>query len=203
MESIFFVGGTRSGKSGLAQRWAEAQAPRRLYLATCRVEDAEMAARVALHQKVRGAGWECREEPLDPMAVLTELWAGQQGAGPQTVGVVLLDCISLWLANLLAAGLSHEVALGRVQDLVEAISGHQCDQKRGQTDDGSLNNRIALAVVSSEVGSGIVPVSALGRQYRDVLGQANQMLARACKRTVLVSCGLPLALKGGLPECLS
>ena len=98
---LLFVGGTRSGKSGLAQRWAEAQSPRRLFLATCRVEDAEMAARVARHQAVRGAGWHCVEEPLDPLAVLGGCPAGSAFGG---AGVVLLDCVSLWIANLLAAG---------------------------------------------------------------------------------------------------
>ena len=107
---LLFVGGTRSGKSGLAQRWAEAQSPRRLFLATCRVEDAEMAARVARHQAVRGAGWHCVEEPLDPLAVLGGCPAGSAFGG---AGVVLLDCVSLWIANLLAAGLTPEAVQAR------------------------------------------------------------------------------------------
>ena len=191
MESIFFVGGTRSGKSALAQRWAEAQSPRRLYLATCRVEDAEMAARVALHQEARGTGWQCREESLEPLTVLMEIRTGHYGTAEDGGNVVLLDCISLWIANLLAAGLSDEAVLERVQHLADTISQWQ-EEGCGPS----------LAIVSSEVGSGIVPVTPLGRQYRDVLGKANQILARACTRAVLVSCGLPLALKGTLPECL-
>ncbi len=154
---VLFVGGTRSGKSALAQRWAEAQASRRLFLATCRVEDGdvEMAARVARHQAGRGVGWFCVEEALDPLAALKGFLAATADQNGHAVDVALLDCVSLWIANLLAAGLL-----------------------------------------------GIVPATPLGRAYRDALGLANQTLAGVCTHVVFVSCGLPLALKGPLPEGL-
>ena len=181
---VLFVGGTRSGKSGLAQRWAEAQSPRRLFLATCRVEDAEMAARVARHQAARGAGWHCVEEPLDPLAVLGGCPAGSAFGG---AGVVLLDCVSLWIANLLAAGLTPEAVQARVAALAAGLAENGCRAR-------------PVALVSAETGLGIVPPTPLGRLYRDVLGLANQTLARACTHVIFVSCGLPLALKGPLPE---
>ena len=189
---VFFVGGTRSGKSGLAQRWAAAQAPRRLFLATCRVEnnDAEMAARVARHQAGRGAGWFCVEEPLDPLTVLKGFLAGTSGQDSDAAGVALLDCVSLWIANLLAAGLTPEVIRTRVAALAAGLADEPGGRAR------------PVALVSAETGLGIVPPTPLGRVYRDVLGLANQTLAGVCTHVIFVSCGLPLALKGPLPEGL-
>ncbi|SCM73936.1 bifunctional adenosylcobinamide kinase/adenosylcobinamide-phosphate guanylyltransferase [Desulfovibrio sp. 86] len=223
---VFFVGGTRSGKSGMAQRWAEAVAPQRLYLATCWAEDEEMARRVARHQDMRGAGWQCLEEPLNPAAALDRLFAaatqtggvrasqtpsavdgptapegpdGPDGlAGPErpemsecpggtesaAPGVILLDCVSLWIANLLARDQGEEAILRKVSALGERLAAPP----------------VPVAVVSAETGLGLVPMSPLGRAFNDVLGLANQELARVCHHVVFVSCGLPLALKGALPE---
>lgn len=186
---VLFVGGTRSGKSALAQRWAEAQAPQRLFLATCRVddEDVEMAARVARHQAGRGAGWLCVEEPLNPLAALKCFLADPAAGGNDgATGVVLLDCVSLWIANLLAAGLT----AAEVQERVAGLAAGLADPRRA----------LPTALVSAETGLGIVPATPLGRVYRDVLGLANQTLAGVCSHVVFVSCGLPLALKGPLPE---
>ncbi len=199
---VFFVGGTRSGKSGMAQRWAEAVAPQRLYLATCWAEDEEMTRRVARHQDMRGAGWQCQEEPLDPAAALDRLFAAVSQIGnacaPQkneasgrsersealVPGVVLLDCISLWIANLLARDQDEETILRKVSALGERL----------------VAPPLPVAVVSAETGLGLVPMSPLGRAFNDVLGLANQELARVCHHVVFVSCGLPLPLKGALPE---
>ena len=204
----------------MAQRWAEAVAPQRLYLATCRAEDEEMARRVARHQDMRGAGWQCIEEPLNPAAALDRLFAAvtQTGgvralqassavdgpAGPDVPegpegsemsecpggaeaaapGVILLDCISLWIANLLARDQDEKAILRRVSALGERLAAPP----------------LPVAVVSAETGLGLVPMSPLGRAFNDVLGLANQELARVCRHVVFVSCGLPLALKGALPE---
>ncbi|WP_165174483.1 bifunctional adenosylcobinamide kinase/adenosylcobinamide-phosphate guanylyltransferase [Desulfovibrio sp. ZJ369] len=182
--ALLFVGGTRSGKSGLAQRWAEARACRRLFLATCRAQDAEMAERVARHQAQRGVGWQCLEEPLDPLAAVRDFLEQRAAASEPLPGVLLLDCVSIWLANLLASDFAPDAALERVAALAAWLE----------------TPGLPTAVVSAETGLGIVPGTALGRLYRDVLGSANQMLARACPRVIFVSCGLPLALKGPLPE---
>jgi adenosylcobinamide kinase/adenosylcobinamide-phosphate guanylyltransferase len=207
----------------MAQRWAEAVAPQRVYLATCRAEDEEMARRVARHQDMRGAGWQCLEESLNPAAVLDRLFAatpqgggvrpsqtpsavdGTEGpeesgvpggpempVGPETPGgperavpgVILLDCISIWIANLLARDQGEEAILREVSALGERL----------------VAPPVPVAVVSAETGLGLVPMSPLGRAFNDVLGLANQELARVCHHVVFVSCGLPLALKGALPE---
>ena len=181
--AVLFVGGTRSGKSGLAQRWAEAQAPQRLYLATGRADDEEMAARIARHKQERGLGWHCLEEPLDPAGALASLMSAVQpdSNGP---GVVLFDCVSLWVANLMAADMSERDILDRVEALAASIAAYP----------------LPLALVSVEAGLGMVAMSSLGRRFQDTLGLANQALARVCGTVLFVSCGLPLVLKGQLPE---
>lgn len=187
-KTVLFVGGTRSGKSGLAQRWAEAQALQRLYLATGRADDEEMAARIALHKAQRGQGWQCREEPLDLAGALAAIPAvPQPAAAPQAaggVGVVLVDCVSLWVANLMAADKTEKEILERVDALATAVAAFP----------------LPLALVSVEAGLGMVAMSSLGRRFQDTLGLANQALARVCETVLFVSCGLPLALKGRLPE---
>ena len=106
---------------------------------------------------------------------------GLESAAP---GVILLDCISLWIANLLARDQDEEAILRKVSALGERLAAPP----------------VPVAVVSAETGLGLVPMSPLGRVFNDVLGLANQELARVCHHVVFVSCGLPLALKGALPE---
>lgn len=185
---IFFVGGTRSGKSLMAQRWAENQASERLYLATCIVNDDEMAKRVASHKKIRTNGWQCIEEGLDPVYALQSYYLTKTGV--QMPGVILLDCISLWIANLLREGHNEDSILTRVNELAVFLSGGHSEKTN------SLGITIPYAIVGSETGLGIVPVTPLGRSYRDINGKANQIMAANCSSVVFVSCGLPLLLKG-------
>ncbi|MBD5416811.1 MAG: bifunctional adenosylcobinamide kinase/adenosylcobinamide-phosphate guanylyltransferase [Desulfovibrio sp.] len=181
-----FVGGVRSGKSGLAQQWAEARALRRLYVATGEPADAEMAERVRRHRAARGPEWACLEEPLDVAAALDALWAGKSPTPPAAgrPGVVLLDCVSMWLANLLGAGLDDGAVLGRVDGLAASLS----------------RRTLPVAVVTAEAGLGLVPPSPLPRRFLDLLGLANQRLARAAEPVIFVTCGLPLALRGRVPR---
>ena len=178
----FFVGGTRSGKSALAQRWVEQYATGDagclLFLATCRVEDSEMRARVALHRANRGPAWFLCEEALDPLGALHTALARHDNR----LKAILLDCVSLWIANLLAEGMGNAAIAKRVGALADgmAICGLPC------------------ALVSAEVGMGIVPASALGRQYRDILGEANQIIAQTCDSLIFATCGQPLIVKGQL-----
>lgn len=183
MGVLLFVGGTRCGKSSLALRWAEAQAGSRLFLATCVPEDAEMAARVDRHRIGRGPAWECLEEGLDPQKALEAHFSPPEAGGP---GVMLLDCVSMWVANMLYAGMSLDDALSRMDLFLEYLAGLG----------------LPAALVSAEAGLGIVPANPVGRRFQDALGLANQRLARVCRTVILVSCGLPLPLKGALPEGL-
>ncbi len=162
------LGGARSGKSRYAQALAEAAAPERLYLATASAGDAEMAARIARHRAERGAGWRTLEEPLELAAALrAEAHEGR---------VILVDCVTLWLSNVLLADLD---PAEKIADLVETIA--------------TLSGPAVF--VSNEVGAGIVPATALGRAFRDWQGRANQELARGCDAVALVAAGLPVLLK--------
>lgn len=174
---LLVVGGTRSGKSAFAQRWAERRASSRLYVATCRAEDAEMATRIQLHREQRGAGWSCLEEPARLPEALQEACAA-----PYPPGVLLLDCVGLWISNLMGDGLGPDAVRDRVEALALWLE----------------NAFLPVAVVSPECGLGLVPMHPVARAYRDALGLANQRLAQACDAVVFVACGLPLVLKGAV-----
>ncbi|MDR3357371.1 MAG: bifunctional adenosylcobinamide kinase/adenosylcobinamide-phosphate guanylyltransferase [Desulfovibrio sp.] len=183
MEALLFVGGTRCGKSSLALRWAESRAGRRLFVATCVPEDAEMMERVGRHRAGRGSAWECLEEGIDPQKALEARFFSP---GADRPGVLLFDCVSMWIANMLYAGLTPDDALSRVDLFAEYLTGLG----------------LPAALVSAEAGLGIVPANPVGRRFQDTLGLANQRLARACRTVILVRCGLPLPVKGALPEGL-
>lgn len=168
---VFITGGARSGKSRFAQKTAEGWSGQLLYIATAEVRDPEMAARVAAHRADRGARWAAREEPLNLPAALEEA-AGYGGA--------LLDCLTLWASNLLEAHPDDEAAVqGHVRRFLAALERYP-----GR-----------LAVVTNEVGSGIVPVNALARRFRDVAGKLNQEVALRSDEAYLVVSGLPLRLR--------
>ena len=177
----FVLGGARSGKSS----WAEARALEMersgssvVYLATCeyRADDAEMCNRIARHRSRRPSAWSTVEEPYGIEDVVASLEAGS---------VVLVDCLSLWVSNLLLitpeqgdSGTADAV-LGRVRVYLDAA-------KRSAGD---------VIVVSNETGCGVVPSSHLGRLYRDILGWANQEAAQAADEVWFLVAGLPQRLK--------
>lgn len=169
---IFITGGTRSGKSGYAQRRAEALPGPLLYVATAGAGDAEMATRIASHRAARTERWETLEEPL---ALTEELPAATAGKT-----AVLIDCVTLWLSNLYFHHREEPApVLAAVAALIELLP------------------RIAAPVylVSNELGSGVVPENRLARRFRDLAGEANQQLAAAASEAWLVVAGLPLRLK--------
>ena len=163
------LGGARSGKSAFAQRAAEALAAdgRLVMIATAQAFDSEMAERIARHQKHRGPAWTTLEAPLDVAGALEGLGAGD---------VVVVDCLTLWLSNLMLG--EQDVATAAAA-LVEAVGRF----------DGSL------WLVSNEVGFGIVPDNALARRFRDEAGRLHQALAQAADAVTLVVAGLTLRLK--------
>ncbi len=172
---MLVLGGARSGKSRFAQQLAERRWKRPLYLATAEAGDAEMALRIRKHRRARGARWRCLEEPLAVPAALAGIPAGVDG--------VLVDCLTLWLSNVLLKEGPGAIEK-RSQALLKAVKGF----------------RRELVLVNNEVGLGIVPEHRLGREFRDHAGRLNQALAAVVDTVVLVVAGLPLVLKGQLPE---
>jgi adenosylcobinamide kinase / adenosylcobinamide-phosphate guanylyltransferase len=173
------LGGARSGKSSYAQSIAEQQAGVVLYVATATAGDAEMAQRIASHRSSRPPGWFTLEAPLNV------------GKAIRTCSFkpdfVLLDCLTL-LANNLLAGLPEPVGEAAYQAAIQA----ELDELLQAWQTGSAD----WAIVSNEVGLGIVPAYPLGRVYRDVLGKANQRLAQAATRVLFMVAGLPMVVKG-------
>jgi adenosyl cobinamide kinase/adenosyl cobinamide phosphate guanylyltransferase len=168
MPLTLLVGGARSGKSVLATRLAAAQERPVTVVATAEAGDDEMAAKIAAHRAQRPHDWETVEEPLALAHALTRI-------DPQAC--VIVDCLTLWVANLVGAGCADVVGASRSAAAVAAA-------RPGPT-----------IAVSNEVGSGLVPVSASSRAYRDQLGTVNASWAAAADRALLVVAGrvLPLA----------
>ena len=162
------LGGARSGKSVHAEALLGDHAGDRLYIATAEARDAEMAARIAAHRARRGAAWRTVEAPL----ALASTLEAESRAGR----ALLVDCLTLWLSNLMGAG--RDIAV-EIERLVVCL--------------GRLEGRTVL--VANEVGLGIVPENAAARAFRDHAGRLNQAVAQAAERVVFVAAGLPLTLK--------
>ena len=166
---IFVIGGARSGKSGFAQSLAVGSGLAPTYLTTATAGDGEMARRIALHRAGRDARWTTAEEPLDLVAAL---------AREAKVGrIVLVDCLTLWLSNVMFAGRDPTGEGTRLAQALPTLAG-------------------PMIFVSNEVGGGIVPDNKLARDFRDAQGRLNQSMAAACGEAFLVVAGLPLRLKG-------
>lgn len=171
---VFVTGGARSGKSSFALENARASGQRVTFIATAQALDAEMRERIARHQLERPADWTTLEEPRDVNAAL----------GRVDSGVVVLDCLSILVSNLMLGDAEH-APLGEPEIL----------ERVGALLDAHAARDLSMIVVSNEVGSGIVPEYPLGRAFRDVLGRANQMVAHASNEAFLIVAGLPLKLK--------
>ena len=173
-EQALILGGARSGKSAFAERWLQARASdaegRLVYVATAQAGDREMTERIAHHRVMRGDGWLTVEEPIDlPSALDAVDWRASKG--------VLVDCLTLWLSNLLLAEGDLAVETVRLTDALARASGPVC-------------------LVSNEVGLGIVPDNALARRFRDWQGRLNQAVAAEMETVVFMAAGLPMWLKG-------
>lgn len=169
MNRHLVIGGARSGKSRFAQAKAEAHGGEVQLIVTAEIWDAEMAERVAKHQAERPAHWHVTEAPLALPEAITRLC--------QPNAFVLVDCLTLWLSNILCT--QPDTLDTRFAQLEAAIA-----QARG-----------TLVMVSNEVGWSIVPENALARRFRDEQGRLNQRVAALCEHVTLVAAGLPLALK--------
>lgn len=160
------LGGARSGKSAYAEELLAGAAA--LYVATGQAFDGEMAERIALHVKRRGPTWSTIEEPLELAQVLDR---HLDPARP-----ILVDCLTLWISNLMHAGRDVAVETAALAEVLAAARG-------------------PVVLVSSEVGLGLVPETKLGRDFRDHQGRVNQHMAKICQKVVFVAAGLPLVLK--------
>jgi len=170
------VGGARSGKSALAVDLGRRHDGAVTYVATCPPDDDDLRARIARHRAER-PGWPTIEEPLDLVGALDAVPAGE---------LAIVDCLTLWVSNLLARG-----------DDDAAV-----DARAGETADAAMRRQAPTIVISNEVGLGVHPSTELGRRYRDVLGRVNQTWARRAGTTLLLVAGRavrlddPLALLG-------
>jgi adenosylcobinamide kinase/adenosylcobinamide-phosphate guanylyltransferase len=175
VQIILVTGAARSGKSQYAERRASEIGERRLYLATAEAKDEEMAERIAEHRKRRGTRWSTIEEPLQ----IAEALAAHRGK----LDCALVDCLTLWLSNLLTRR-DENYAMKKVDQLMETLP--------------CLD--FVLTFVTNEVGWGIVPDNPLARKFRDLTGQTNQRIAQAADEVVLMVAGVPLTVKKA-PVC--
>jgi len=165
----FILGGARSGKTHRALQLAQSTDRDRVYIATAQALDSEMADRIAHHKTERGEGWSTIEAPLDLVSAI--------GQAPLKGNICLIDCLTLWLSNLMHY--EHDIETETTQ-LCQAIS----------------RSPIPLIIVSNEVGMGLVPNTRLGRAFRDEQGRLNQTIAKVCDHVEFIVAGLPLTLKG-------
>lgn len=168
---ILITGGARSGKSQYAIKLALNTFSPVTFIATASISDAEMKKRVELHRQSRPSHWKTIEEHKDVASVLSRINSPQQ--------VVIIDCLTLLISNLLLQGSKEKEILDQVKEI--ANQGRKC-------------NRITI-VVSNEVGWGIVPSNPLSRIFRDISGTANQLIAAQANQVWLMVCGIPYKLK--------
>ena len=169
---IFITGGARSGKSRFAEELAQKFSGLKAYLATAQALDEEMAERIRRHRKNRPADWQTLEEPLRVPQCLED-----QG---DHFSLILLDCLTLWISNLLMAGWEEKKILEEGDRLLEACRRVGC----------------ALIIVGNEVGMGIVPDNPQARVFRDLSGLVQQKVAREADEVFFMVSGLPQKIKG-------
>lgn len=163
----FVTGGARSGKSHFAEQLAKDSQQAVTYLATAQAFDSEMRDRIIRHQNDRPSIWHTVEEPLNVPQIIQHI----------TTPVLLLDCLSLWVSNMMLADWQDEKILASIDELLSMLQGKKA------------------ILVTNEVGFGIVPENALARRYRDTLGWVNQKCAAASDEAWLLVSGLPIQLK--------
>jgi adenosylcobinamide kinase/adenosylcobinamide-phosphate guanylyltransferase len=183
MSRTLVFGGARSGKSALAERLARESGKEVVYLATSHAGDGEMAARIAHHRERRPAAWQTVEEATALASALRRLCAPER--------IVLVDCLTLWLSNLLFSIAHAYPEVGAVE--LPPLFAWERSDLLAWLDEAPAGEVI---FVSNEVGMGIVPVGAISRAFVDEAGRLNQEVAARCERVLFVAAGLPLVLKG-------
>lgn len=176
MKTVTLVtGGARSGKSTFAVQQAQGYSGPRAFIATATACDDEMSQRITRHQEERGHDFVTLEEPYRLAEALATL--------PNSTQVAVVDCLTVWLGNLLLRGEVQNDTHPEIDALLETLRAPPCD----------------LIIVTNEVGLGLVPMTEIGRRYRDVAGRTNQRVAAAADRVVLMVSGLSMNLKGAPP----
>ncbi len=175
---ILITGGVRSGKSKFAEIFAKELGGRVIYLATAQALDAEMEERINKHREHRPVDWTTIEEPLEVVPVI---------AGFQNGTTILLDCLTLFLSNLLFK--YDDLPVDRQEQAIDA----QIADLTKAVNQSSAN----IIIVSNEIGWGLVPENALARRFRDLAGSANQRMAAVSDEVYLMVSGLPVRIKGG------
>lgn len=170
---VFILGGARSGKSSYAVELAKKLNKRTVFIATCTSFDDEMKERIKMHKAQRPKEWKVIEEGKDISSVLTNL--------KNKYEIILIDCLGMWISNLLSDGLNDKEVEEEVLRLIKSIS-----KFKGVT-----------ILVSNEVGMGIVPDNPLARRFRDLLGRANQIIARNADEVIFMQSGIPVVIKEG------
>jgi adenosylcobinamide kinase/adenosylcobinamide-phosphate guanylyltransferase len=171
-EIVFVIGGCRSGKSRHALDTADGIAgDKKIFIATCVPQDAEMKQRVDRHQKERGQHWQTAEAPVHLPEVIIEY--------SRQADVLLVDCLTLWISNLLMETEDDELINERISNLKQSLASASCP----------------VILVSNEVGAGIVPENKLARRFRDLVGTANQAVAAQADRVAWMVAGIPVTIK--------
>lgn len=167
----FILGGTRSGKSNFAVKQVESINKKTAYIATCEFYDNEMNERIELHKKERPSCWQTFEEPVNIALLLKKIDSDYE--------VVLIDCLTLLVSNLLCNDTSQDDINKKIKELMITLK----------------NAKFKAFIVSNEVGLGVVPENALARKFRDVAGKANQIVAEYSDEVTLVVSGIPMKIK--------
>jgi adenosylcobinamide kinase/adenosylcobinamide-phosphate guanylyltransferase len=169
-KTTLILGGARSGKSSYALSLAK-KYKKVAFVATCQGLDKEMCHRIKLHQEARPKHWQTFEEPKE----LAELLGKKH-----SFDCILIDCLTLWVSNLVLAGNSQKQIIEKVQELLLILN----------------KNKARVILVSNEVGLGLVPANKLGREFRDIAGIANQVVASKANEVMFMVAGLPMIIKG-------
>ncbi len=170
---ILITGGARSGKSSYALKLAKTQSRKVVYIATATPLDSEMRKRIKLHRKLRRKNWITIEEPIDILSAVKRTSTRKT--------VIILDCLTLLISNLMLKGFSDNVIYNEIKTIVKALKA----------------NAQASIVVTNEIGSGIVPDNKLARRFRDIQGCVNQLVSEEAERVYLLVSGIPVKIKGG------
>ena len=168
----FILGGARSGKSRHAVAFAKKFNKKTVFIATATALDEEMKKRIRLHKISRPKDWHLIEEPVNLTGVLLGM--------KSTYGIALVDCVGLWISNLLMAGMKDGAIEKKIKELSASILKANVD---------------LVIMVSNEVGEGIVPADSLSRRFRDLIGLANQIIAARADEVIMMRAGIPIKIK--------